>query len=541
MIDTGTIFGGSFFQWLVQTSLQASLLIILILSLQKILGNQLGVRCRYSLWLVLLVRMAMPWAPQSSISLYNLLPPSLTNQGGSVIAASEPKNIHSVVRRSQQKIASSNTADEKVEATLFNDINSNNHYWPVGRMVRGLPLLWLLGTCVLAGYTFAASWRLWRIVQDGQLVTNRETLDVLNACKRLIGTRTDVDVIATDRLGSPALFGLLHPRLLLPGQTLAVATPTELRHIFLHELAHLKRHDILINYITGCLHALHWFNPLVALGLRRMQVDRELACDAMALSLLTPEETSAYGRTIIGQIEQLITSPPRPAIVGLCGIRARVRQRIAMIARFRKDTYGWSFLSMSLIGVLAFIGLTNALAHFETLPHWDLYARGDFPTTNQDRHANIQRMCIRHQQTGQYLAVDGETVICQSDDLGQTGLWELRFDEASNDGQGVAYLYSVTACRYLASDEEGNLTVNTTTPNESARWGTWPRPEGVWLISHNCKNGYLRLSEDSQVRAEPWGRDMQSYWDLHAVWRIKTSDDPASNPQWQREHIPGPD
>ncbi len=61
-----------FLDWLVRTTLQASLLIGLILLLQTALRTRLGVRWNYCLWLVLLARMAMPWMPESRISLFNL-------------------------------------------------------------------------------------------------------------------------------------------------------------------------------------------------------------------------------------------------------------------------------------------------------------------------------------------------------------------------------------------------------------------------------------------------------------------------------------
>jgi hypothetical protein len=172
---------------------------------------------------------------------------------------------------------------------------------------------------------------------------------------------------------------------------------------------------------------------------------------------------------------------------------------------------------------------------------WDDYARRDFPTTCRDKHANIQRACIRNIETGKYLVVHGETVACDADEPGEAGLWEFRFDEVSNTIKSIMYFYSVPARRYLTSDKQGKLAVNASEPNEAARWGTVPRPEGVWLISHHFKDGYLRLDEQGQVSAENFGRDARGYWDIHSVWRIKTSKDPKSNPQWQREHIPGPD
>ena len=53
----------------------------------------------------------------------------------------------------------------------------------------------------------------------------------------------------------------------------------QLRHVFLHELAHLKRFDIAVGLLTAVVQTVHWFNPLVWLAFRRMRDDREVACD----------------------------------------------------------------------------------------------------------------------------------------------------------------------------------------------------------------------------------------------------------------------
>jgi hypothetical protein len=63
-----------FFDWLLQTTLIGSVVICLILLIQKTLGGRLGPRWCHALWLVLLMRMILPWAPSSRLSLFNLFP-----------------------------------------------------------------------------------------------------------------------------------------------------------------------------------------------------------------------------------------------------------------------------------------------------------------------------------------------------------------------------------------------------------------------------------------------------------------------------------
>lgn len=538
------------FDWLLRTTWQAGVLVGLILLIQKVAGRRLGVRGRYWLWMLLLVRLAMPWTPHSGLSLYNLLPTlSLWRYGidsGKLARAAISETKGSSARESLRGDASGADGAERAESVFFAE---SPREWLERRALVVLPLLWSVGVVGLTGCIVTSSIRLRRTVHRGRTVTDPLVLDVLENCKRLMRTRAAVTIVVTNAVRSPALCGIRQPRLLLPEQTLVESSPNSLRHIFLHELAHLRRRDILVSHAASLLHVLHWFNPLIALGLWRMRADRELACDGMALSVLDSDESIAYGHTIVQQIEGALSSESRWTMAALCGDKARVRERITMIAQFEKSGYRWSLLAMVLIGFVACAGLTEGLAGSEALARlveppstpWDAYARGDFPTTHQDKHANIVRCCLRNMETGKYLTVDGERVVCDADEPGEAGLWELRFDEVSNAPTDAIYYYSVAARKYLMSDERGNLAVSATEPEEAARWGNWPRPQGVWIVSHRFPNGYLRPSEEGRVQAGFWGRDARSYWDVHQVWRVKTSDNPRANPQWQREHVPGLD
>lgn len=61
-----------FFDWVWSTSAKVSLLIIFLLLLKLIFKNQIGARLHYMLWTVVIVSLLVPWAPQSSFSVYNL-------------------------------------------------------------------------------------------------------------------------------------------------------------------------------------------------------------------------------------------------------------------------------------------------------------------------------------------------------------------------------------------------------------------------------------------------------------------------------------
>ena len=156
-----------------------------------------------------------------------------------------------------------------------------------------------------------------------------------------------------------ALWWVVLARLLLPEGLLKSFTRDELRHVFLHELAHVKRHDIAVNWLATLLQILHWFNPLVWLAFSRMRADRELACDALALSCAAPNESKAYGQTIIKLLEGFVRPSRLPGLIGILEDKSQMKRRIAMIARFH-ETPRWSVWALLLLLALGLVTLTDA-------------------------------------------------------------------------------------------------------------------------------------------------------------------------------------
>jgi beta-lactamase regulating signal transducer with metallopeptidase domain len=87
-----------------------------------------------------------------------------------------------------------------------------------------------------------------------------------------------VELIETEAAVMPMTWGLRRPVVLLPRQ--ARDWPDRLRRIvLLHELAHIKRCDVAFQTLGRLACALYWFHPLPWYALRRLRIERELACD----------------------------------------------------------------------------------------------------------------------------------------------------------------------------------------------------------------------------------------------------------------------
>jgi hypothetical protein len=118
----------------------------------------------------------------------------------------------------------------------------------------------------------------------------------------------------------------------------------------LHELSHIKRHDLLFNGLAMAIQVIYWFNPLIWYAIRQMKQDCEIACDAAALAALKPEDHKKYGQTIISLLQLL--SEPHWAPGTLSFVSKFNARRIIMISTFKKTTITWSVAVLTLILLL---------------------------------------------------------------------------------------------------------------------------------------------------------------------------------------------
>ncbi|PAW62578.1 MAG: hypothetical protein B9S36_06135, partial [Verrucomicrobiia bacterium Tous-C2TDCM] len=120
------------------------------------------------------------------------------------------------------------------------------------------------------------------------------------------------------------------------------------------ELEHIRRHDVLLNWVAAFVNAVHWFNPIVWLAVSRFQSDRELLCDAHTLSRLAPSERFDYGRTLLRVQGEFL---PAPAIAGVAPCvrnHPTLQQRIQMITNpVRKNAWLNALLVPGVAGIIA--------------------------------------------------------------------------------------------------------------------------------------------------------------------------------------------
>lgn len=109
-----------------------------------------------------------------------------------------------------------------------------------------------------------------------------------------LGLRRHVRLLQAKGPAMPMTWGVRRPAILLPAEA-NDWTPERRRDVLLHELAHVKRHDFLIQLIARIACAVYWFHPLVWLAATRLREERERACDDHVLRAgATPSEYASH-------------------------------------------------------------------------------------------------------------------------------------------------------------------------------------------------------------------------------------------------------
>jgi len=185
--------------------------------------------------------------------------------------------------------------------------------WP-----RWVCRTWLLGT-LLAALPLVAGWLLAvQRIRRCAPVTDPATLAFATEAARQLGVRRPVFLRSGPSVAVPVTFGLLRPTILLPDGA-ASWHAERLRVALLHELAHIRRGDWVVQTAARLVCALFWHNPLVWPAARMLRAEAERACDDLVLSSGIPAPD--YAQHLLAMAAALSgANRPLPLAVPMAGL-----------------------------------------------------------------------------------------------------------------------------------------------------------------------------------------------------------------------------
>lgn len=346
------------------SALAVSLIVLTILLTKKLFNKHMSQQTHYKIWYFLftpLITFIFPWdflqLGEKLQSLKNFLfhkgDISLNHERVSGLVATQTSN--------NDLLHDFSLSVHQSTSVFFN--HTFIVFWGIGMLL----------TFVVAIY---ANYQIRHIKKSATSIKSQKINEMFEMCKEVVGVKRKIILQETPLITSPITLGIFHPYIFLPKRAQEEFSLDKLKYVFLHELSHQKRKDVFVNYVMWLFQIIYWFNPFVWFALKRMRIDRELACDASVLNLLDESGYIEYGYTIIHFADKKYNRVYGQFSPGIGGTKKQIKQRIQSIANYTGESrlLKWKGkIIYAFLGIFALFptSLTSALASSDDLYHFN--------------------------------------------------------------------------------------------------------------------------------------------------------------------------
>jgi beta-lactamase regulating signal transducer with metallopeptidase domain len=299
--------------------LQSSILIGLLLIADLCLRKKVSARFRYGMWLLVLVKLALPpslaMPTGAAYWLGKYLPTASTAPAPAAAVVPPIPGVYTEPIQTFDALPV-----REVAAVVAPHIASLQ--WP-GWMLLG----WIAGVLLLSAMVFHQIASMRRSLKRSSPAESA-MIGLLEECCAELGRSTRAALRLTNDLHSPAVCGFLRPMILLPATMPPRLWPDGLRTILMHELTHIKRRDPWLSLVQTILQVAYFWHPLVWAANARLRYLRELAVDEIVVAGLR-SQAQCYTDTLIDIAAMAFRKPAFSLrLIGIAESKRALERRI---------------------------------------------------------------------------------------------------------------------------------------------------------------------------------------------------------------------
>jgi beta-lactamase regulating signal transducer with metallopeptidase domain len=332
-------FAGSMF-------IQSTVLILLLLIIDFLIRKRVRATFRYWIWMLVFIKLVLPPTLSSPTGIGNLFGKYFSVDSIITAQPTKPVQYEPAAAGAIQEFTEPATvpqiqpipalSEPVTPAELNPPITSAT---PAISAAPGLStlnwqgiafLFWLVGVLVITVLLIQRIFFVKGLIAQSKPAKNR-LVDILDNCREQVGVHGNIRLRLSHNVTSPAVCGLFHPVILIPGTLLEQLSWEKLRAVLIHELAHIKRGDLWINCVQTFLQIAYFYNPFVWIAYVIVRRIREQAVDEMVLVALG-DQAKSYSNTLIDIAEMTFSRPALSLrLVGVVESKKALSQRIKHI------------------------------------------------------------------------------------------------------------------------------------------------------------------------------------------------------------------
>ena len=319
-----------------QMSFSASVLILVIILTRALAINRLPKITFLILWVVVLLRLLIPFSLSSPISLYSII--SYNTMIADTTMETPGMNVLPIITPTQKQ-----TSD--ITITQPSAITSPLSIWTI---------IWIVGALLCAVYFVISYIRCLREFQTSIVVKNDFTADWLREHKIV---RT-ISIRQSRRISAPLTYGIFQPVILVSHQT-DWSDEKHLKYVLAHEYVHIRRFDIVTKVFLTVALCIHWFNPFVWAMYILANRDIELSCDEAVVHSFGETIKSTYAGILVSMEERKSVLTPYYNSFS----KNAIEERIIAIMKIKKTSLIAVLTAIIMVAGITTVFATTAMAN----------------------------------------------------------------------------------------------------------------------------------------------------------------------------------
>jgi beta-lactamase regulating signal transducer with metallopeptidase domain len=324
-------------EWMLAMSWQVTV-VALAIALIAMLGRRWPARFRYSLWLIVLVKLTLPpslaaptgfgWWLREGTDQVATNEPNVSSKGlvdPAFQDASEFTPLREVdTSGTSPEHSSTSRSAIAVPTPLTVNAASERAGWAVAALIA-----WSAIVAARLAFLIHAAFQVRSWVTRALPIRSPRVQVLLESARTKVGWRGKVDLRNSESCVTPLVVGHWRPTILLPSTVLERLDDAELESVLAHELVHLRRRDSWVRLATAVARTLYFFHPVAWWLGRELDRLREDACDESTVAALRGKR-HAYGSALVKTAELLGYDAPHLALTAL-DRRFPVKERLLRV------------------------------------------------------------------------------------------------------------------------------------------------------------------------------------------------------------------
>lgn len=334
----------SVLQFLAEMTVYPVVIIAFIMLFKTIFKRQLSPKLQYMIWLILVLRLALPFTVDSSVRFFTIPEAAAVSQAepagteGTAAGRAYPDTPHTILEAQTNPSVPAAGVAAPSEPRAMDPTSTvvTTPFLLSGITWQDIVLaVWIAGAMAALLRMAVLALRLRTNIRRTRAETPPWLLRLAADCRKKLGIKRDISIVVQGAVTSPALTAWVRPRILVPLRMLHPGYEEKLRYALLHELTHYRRKDHLICLMLMLLGAAHWFNPIVHLAFRQMRMDMETACDDAVLARMGNGERRGYLYTVVDLFAANGAASPALGMVAQTDKRCAERRIRGMFMRHK--------------------------------------------------------------------------------------------------------------------------------------------------------------------------------------------------------------